>query len=82
MLKIHLGQLQPGEVATIAFIEAEEGLRQRLHALGFRVTRPVKMIRRAWCNGPLHVRIGSTEVMLRTRDAQEIHIKDICTGVS
>ncbi|MBD2778859.1 FeoA family protein [Iningainema tapete] len=72
---IELSQLEPGETALISGLVAEAGLEQRLLALGFRPGRQVRMIRKAWFSGPLHVRIGTTEVMVRRRDAQAIKVE-------
>jgi ferrous iron transport protein A len=80
MSPINLGQLLPGQSATISGIQAEEALQQRLRALGFRTSRQVQMIRRAAFCGPLHVRVGTTEVMLRHHDAKEIKIIDVISG--
>lgn len=70
-----LSQLSIGAQATITAIEAEELLFHRLHALGFRVGKPLQLIRRANFNGPLHVRLGTTDVILRDLEAQKIQIK-------
>ncbi|OCR01663.1 iron transporter [Oscillatoriales cyanobacterium USR001] len=80
MTSINLGQLLPGETAIISEIQAEEGLQQRLRALGFRTSRQVQMIRRAAFLGPLHVRVGTTEVMLRHNDAKGIKITRTIAG--
>ncbi|GET37459.1 FeoA family protein [Microseira wollei] len=80
MLRIHLASLQPGQIGTIAALQAEESLQQRLQALGFRAGRQVEMIRRAWFGGPLHVRVGTTEVMLRRSEAKEIHVTHLSEG--
>ncbi len=80
MSPIHLGNLLPGQSATISGILADDKLQQRLRALGFRTSRQVMMIRRAAFFGPLHVRVGTTEVMLRRHDAQEIKITNIISG--
>jgi ferrous iron transport protein A len=69
-----LEQLQPGEKATIQAIHADQGLYQRLAALGFHVGKPIEVIRRASFNGPLHVRLGSTDVVMRTTDAKHIEL--------
>jgi ferrous iron transport protein A len=34
----------------------------------------VTLLRRAWFSGPLHIRIGTTEVMVRCRDAKTVGI--------
>ena len=80
MPKIHLGQLLPGQSATISGLQTEKGLQQRLLALGFRTNRQVEMIRRGWFSGPLQVRVGTTEVMLRRRDAKGIKIINAVEG--
>jgi len=77
MAKIHLASLVPGQAATISELDTEPGLHQRLLALGFRAGRQVIMIRRGWMSGPVHVRIGTTEVMLRRREAQSIEIVNV-----
>jgi ferrous iron transport protein A len=72
-----LSQLEIGEGAYIAAIEAEESLFHRLSALGFRVGKPLSVIRRAKFNGPLHVRLGTTDVILRRADAARIQITSV-----
>jgi len=69
-----LSQLKIGQQAVISAIEAEEYLFHRLSALGFRVGKPLSIIRRANFNGPLHVRLGTTDVILRSTEAARIHI--------
>lgn len=69
-----LSQLQIGQRAIISAIEAEESLSHRLSALGFRVGKPLRIIRRANFNGPLHVRLGTTDVILRSAEASRIQI--------
>ncbi len=69
-----LNDLNTGDHATIHAIDAEQSLHQRLLALGFRVGKKIELIRRASFNGPLHVRIGSTDVILRASEAQLIQI--------
>jgi ferrous iron transport protein A len=81
MLNNHLALLQPGQIATISHLHSEPGLNQRLLAMGFRTGRQIVMLRRAWLSGPLHVRIGTTEVMLRCREAREIEVTNVSTGI-
>jgi ferrous iron transport protein A len=69
-----LTTLQPGQTATIRSIEAEESLLQRLAALGFRMGKKIELVRCASFNGPLHVRIGTTDVLLRRSEANRILI--------
>jgi ferrous iron transport protein A len=77
----HLGLLKPGQIATITQLHNEPGLHQRLLAMGFRPGRQIMMLRRGWLSGPLHVRIGTTEVMLRCREAREIEVTNVSTGI-
>lgn len=69
-----LSQLETGQPAIIAAIEADESLFHRLSALGFRVGKPLSIMRRANFNGPLHVRLGTTDVVLRNIDAARIQV--------
>lgn len=69
---LQLANLAPGASATIASLSADPGLRQRLEALGFRPGQRVQLLRRGWWAGPLHVRVGMTELMLRRRDAARV----------
>jgi ferrous iron transport protein A len=69
-----LSQLEPGQQAVISAIEAEESLFHRLSALGFRVGKPLSIVRRANFNGPLHVRLGTTDIILRITDAMRIQV--------
>jgi ferrous iron transport protein A len=69
-----LSTLHPGDSAIIRAISAEEGLHHRLLALGFRIGKEIHLIRRAWFRGPLQVRIGTTEVIMRRSDADKIRV--------
>ena len=72
--KIRLSQLRAGDRAVVRAVHAEVGLHQRLVALGFRAGKPLQVLRRGMLNGPLHVRIGCTEVAIRAVDARKIEI--------
>jgi len=69
-----LAALQPGDIATIVSIHAEEALHLRLLALGFRNGKQIEMIRKASFSGPLQVRVGTTDVMLRRAEAAKISV--------
>ena len=64
-----LVDLVPGRSATVVSLAADAGLRARLEALGLRPGQSVQVLRRGWWSGPLHIRVGMTELMLRRRDA-------------
>lgn len=70
-----LNNLRPGEHGVIHAVHAEQALHQRLSAMGFRVGKKIELIRRASFNGPLHVRIGTTDVILRGVEAQRIQLR-------
>lgn len=74
-----LATLQPGESATIVAVHAEEALHQRLLALGFRSGKQVGLIRKASFSGPLQVRIGTTDILLRRGEAEKI---TVCKGAA
>jgi ferrous iron transport protein A len=71
---ISLNSLHPGQNATIHAIEAEDSLFQRLAALGFRIGKKIELVRRASFNGPVHVRMGTTDIILRLSEARRIQI--------
>lgn len=69
-----LDRLGPGERATILALGGGEDLQRRLRALGLRVGEAVSLLRHAPLGGPLHLRVGTTELMLRAVTAQSILI--------
>ena len=69
-----LTTLHPGDIATIVSIHAEEALHQRLLALGFRTGKQIELIRKASFSGPLQVRIGMTDIVLRKSEASKIKV--------
>ena len=75
MSSITLSTLHPGDIATIVAIHAEEALHLRLLALGFRNGKQIEMIRKASFSGPVQVRIGTTDIMLRRIEASKITVK-------
>lgn len=72
-----LTSLAPGESAIIVAIQTDDALRQRLLALGFRVGKRIELIRKASFSGPLQVRIGTTDILLRKNEASQIAVEKI-----
>jgi len=72
-----LNNLQPGEHGIIHAIHAEQALHQRLNAMGFRIGKKIELIRRASFNGPLHVRIGATDIIMRDVEAKRIQLQAV-----
>jgi ferrous iron transport protein A len=70
-----LSSLAPGVSATITDIHTDDALRQRLMALGFRSGKPVEIIRKASFGGPIQVRIGTTDILLRLSEAAKIEVR-------
>jgi ferrous iron transport protein A len=75
-----LSTLPLGTTASILGISAETNLEQRLQALGFRIGKEISIVRKAWLGGPLHVRIGTTELIMRRRDARAIRVQPALIG--
>ncbi len=73
----NLDSLVPGENATIRAIHTDDALRQRLMALGFRVGKRIELIRKASFSGPLQVRIGTTDILLRKSEAAKISVEKL-----
>lgn len=70
-----LSQLQVGQSGIIHQVHAEATLALRLNAMGFRTGKLIQLIRTAPLNGPLQVRIGSTDIIIRMQEAQHIELK-------
>lgn len=61
--------------ATITDIHTDDALRQRLQALGFRSGKDIEIIRKASFGGPVQVRIGTTDILLRQTEAALIEVR-------
>jgi ferrous iron transport protein A len=72
-----LAALSPGDCATILELDAGQALRHRLAALGLRAGRTVSLIRRARFGGPFHVRVGTTDLMIRVPDARRVRVRRV-----
>lgn len=71
---IALDHFQVGDQGKITGIQAEIELRHRLAAMGLREGGVVQVLRKASMRGPIHVRVGTTEVIMRRIDAQRITV--------
>jgi len=67
-----LAELKPGDSGIIARLKVDEALYQRLSAMGLRIGRPIQVIRRAAMSGPIQIRVGFTDLILRRADARNI----------
>ena len=70
-----LSSLTTGQSATVQALHVDTGFQYRLNALGFRTGKPLTVIRTAPFNGPLQLRVGNTDVMLRRQDADHIEVR-------
>jgi len=69
-----LEYLSPGQGGRIVAIHAAEDFRRRLVALGLKPGNHIEVIRRGFFMGPLQVRIGTTDIIIRRCDARHIEI--------
>lgn len=70
-----LNQLSPSETATVIAIELPFELRERLAALGVKPGRQLSLVHRLGRSGPLQVRAGNTDFVLRQQEAAGIRIE-------
>ena len=73
-MSIPLSKLAIDDVGTIKSIHAGLELRRRFAALGLRAGIRVRVIRQSPLNGPLQIRIGHTDLILRPQDAAYIEV--------
>ena len=71
-----LAQLPVGRCACILEVDGEEAVRDRMYALGLRAGREVAVVRRAGRKGPLHIRVGSTDLVMRRREAKLVRLSE------
>ncbi len=71
----HLDQVHPRQIAEIQSIQAEKEFSRRLSALGLRPGQLVKVLRVGPLKGPLHIRVGHTDLMIRRQDAHKIQVR-------
>lgn len=69
-----LSSLTAGQTATVQALHVDNGFKFRLHALGFRIGKTLQVVRTGPFNGPLQLRLGNTDVMLRQQDADNIEV--------
>lgn len=71
---MNLAQTPLGQMARVNALHLPAELAQRLAALGLRLESEVTVLRRGWLGGPLQLRVGGTELMLRRDAAQGIEV--------
>jgi|TARA_B110000977_G_scaffold75961_1_gene102517 ferrous iron transport protein A len=70
-----LSQLPEGKSGIIKNLTSNDIVNGRLKALGFEKKTVIKVLRKAKYNGPIHLQIGSTELMIREKTANEISLE-------
>jgi len=78
--RVPLSKLTPGDRGVIALVDGPDGFRQRLAALGFRAGRAIVVLRRSGLHGPLHVRLGTTDVALRLAEAGGVSLRSVVSA--
>ena len=68
-----LSNLGIGERAAITGIHAPDGIRQRLQSMGLRTGREAEVIRGTRL-GPMQIRVGSIDLIMRRCDAARVAI--------
>ncbi|MEY4725665.1 MAG: hypothetical protein RLZ36_292 [Pseudomonadota bacterium] len=64
-----LEKLPPGASASIMAINVDSELKKRFFALGLKEGVHVRVLRRGQFGGPLHLRVGTSELILRVQEA-------------
>lgn len=70
-----LADLAIHQPARVCNLRVDPDLGQRLAALGLRPDREIEVLRRGFLLGPLLVRVGSTDFMLRFDAARLIDVE-------
>jgi len=73
-MPLPLSQLQVNHAATIMSIKAGQELRRRLAGLGLRSGIHIRVIRQSPMNGPIQIRVGNTDLIMRRHDAAHIEV--------
>lgn len=70
-----LSQLVPSESAVVLSVDLPFEVRERLAALGVKAGRRLSLVHRLGAKGPLQIRAGSTDFIVRVRDAAAIKVR-------
>jgi ferrous iron transport protein A len=68
-LPLTLEKLVSGMSASVVAINMDGELKKRFFALGLKEGARVQVLRRAKFGGPMHLRVGSSELILRLKEA-------------
>ncbi len=70
-----LADLLPGQQGIIAGLNGDAELRTRIQSLGLRPGRRVTVVRRSRFGGPIQIRLGTSDLLIRPQQARTILIK-------
>jgi len=68
-LPFTLERLSHGESGNVMAVNVEGDLKKRFFALGLKEGSSVRVLRRAKFGGPMHLRVGTSELIVRLKDA-------------
>ena len=69
-----LDQAEVGASVKVIALSFDEELSRRINALGIRIGATVIVLRKATFNGPIHIGVGTTELMMRVTQAKLIDV--------
>jgi ferrous iron transport protein A len=69
-----LDQAEVGASVKVLALSFDEELSRRINALGIKVGSTLTILRQATFNGPIHIRVGTTELMMRVTQAKLIDV--------
>jgi ferrous iron transport protein A len=58
-------------------VDALDGLAARMRALGLRPGRELAVVRRSRLGGPMQIRIGTTDFIMRPHDARSVLVETL-----
>lgn len=76
-MPLPLSELPTGTVAKVVNLDVGQEYRRRMAGLGLRPGVAIRIIRRSPLQGPLQVRAGHTDIILRRGDAARILVEPI-----
>lgn len=74
-MPLPLSELPTGTVAKVVTLDVGQEYRRRMAGLGLRPGVAIRVIRRSPLKGPLQVRVGHTDIILRRSDAARIGVE-------
>ncbi len=74
MKVINLSDLKPGQLATIASIDAKEAIKTRLMEMGLLRGTKLKLLKTAPLGDPLEIEVRDFRISLRKQEASQIKV--------